>query len=196
VDRFPGSGNAEGCQRRGDRRLRWRAARSGAPPGYGSGVQISGQENDRGRRPLSGASTSGALRTSTVVATSRIGVKAPLSCSSAIVTMRPPRTGNRTIFQIARNLLDPVDGFLRYATHLIHDRDPGVHRGVDGAAQNRRRDLGAEGVGVLQAAVSIGIELRRPTRARPRSAQRRYSPSRSTTRVGDVVALNPVSKQR
>jgi hypothetical protein len=26
--------------------------------------------------------------------------------------------------QIARNLLDPVDGFLRHATHLIHDRDP------------------------------------------------------------------------
>ncbi|HTP30406.1 MAG TPA: tetratricopeptide repeat protein [Anaeromyxobacteraceae bacterium] len=26
--------------------------------------------------------------------------------------------------QIARNLLDPVDGFLREATHLIHDRDP------------------------------------------------------------------------
>jgi hypothetical protein len=26
--------------------------------------------------------------------------------------------------QIARNLLDPVDGFLRHATHLIHDCDP------------------------------------------------------------------------
>src|SRR5450432_2693966 len=26
--------------------------------------------------------------------------------------------------QIARNLLEPVDGFLRHATHLIHDRDP------------------------------------------------------------------------
>ncbi len=26
--------------------------------------------------------------------------------------------------QIARNLLDPADGFLRNATHLIHDRDP------------------------------------------------------------------------
>ena len=26
--------------------------------------------------------------------------------------------------QIARNLLDPDDGFLRHATHLIHDRDP------------------------------------------------------------------------
>jgi hypothetical protein len=26
--------------------------------------------------------------------------------------------------QIARNLLDPVDGFLRNASHLIHDRDP------------------------------------------------------------------------
>ena len=26
--------------------------------------------------------------------------------------------------QIARNLLDPVDGFLRNATYLIHDRDP------------------------------------------------------------------------
>jgi len=26
--------------------------------------------------------------------------------------------------QVASNLLDPVDGFLRKATHLIHDRDP------------------------------------------------------------------------
>jgi hypothetical protein len=26
--------------------------------------------------------------------------------------------------QVARNLVDPVDGFLRGATHLIHDRDP------------------------------------------------------------------------
>ena len=26
--------------------------------------------------------------------------------------------------QVARNLTDPVDGFLRGATHLIHDRDP------------------------------------------------------------------------
>ena len=26
--------------------------------------------------------------------------------------------------QMARNLLDPVDGFVRKATHLIHDRDP------------------------------------------------------------------------
>jgi hypothetical protein len=26
--------------------------------------------------------------------------------------------------QIARNLLDPADGFLRHATHLIHDRVP------------------------------------------------------------------------
>ena len=28
------------------------------------------------------------------------------------------------MMQMARNLLDPVDGFLRNATHLIHDRDP------------------------------------------------------------------------
>ena len=28
------------------------------------------------------------------------------------------------MLQIARNRLDPVDGFLRNATHLIHDRDP------------------------------------------------------------------------
>ncbi len=26
--------------------------------------------------------------------------------------------------QVGRNLLDPVDGFLRAATHLIHDRNP------------------------------------------------------------------------
>jgi putative transposase len=28
------------------------------------------------------------------------------------------------MMQIARNLLEPEDGFLRNATHLIHDRDP------------------------------------------------------------------------
>jgi putative transposase len=28
------------------------------------------------------------------------------------------------MMQAARNLLDPVDGVLRKATHLIHDRDP------------------------------------------------------------------------
>jgi putative transposase len=28
------------------------------------------------------------------------------------------------IMQVARNLLDPEDGFLREATHVIHDRDP------------------------------------------------------------------------
>jgi len=28
------------------------------------------------------------------------------------------------MMQVARNLLDPVEGFLRNATHLIHDRDP------------------------------------------------------------------------
>ena len=28
------------------------------------------------------------------------------------------------MMQMARNLLDPVDGFLRNASHLIHDRDP------------------------------------------------------------------------
>ncbi len=28
------------------------------------------------------------------------------------------------MMQVARNLTDPVDGFLRDATHLIHDRDP------------------------------------------------------------------------
>jgi hypothetical protein len=26
--------------------------------------------------------------------------------------------------QIARHLLDPADGFLRRASHLVHDRDP------------------------------------------------------------------------
>jgi hypothetical protein len=28
------------------------------------------------------------------------------------------------MMQVARNLLDAEDGFLRNATHLIHDRDP------------------------------------------------------------------------
>ena len=28
------------------------------------------------------------------------------------------------LMQVTRNLLDPDDGFLRHATHLIHDRDP------------------------------------------------------------------------
>jgi len=30
----------------------------------------------------------------------------------------------RWMEQVARGLLDPVDGFLRRATHVIHDRDP------------------------------------------------------------------------
>jgi putative transposase len=32
--------------------------------------------------------------------------------------------GGAWMLQVARTLLDPVDGFLRNATHLIHDRDP------------------------------------------------------------------------
>ena len=32
--------------------------------------------------------------------------------------------GGAWMLQVARSLLDPVDGFLRDATHLIHDRDP------------------------------------------------------------------------
>jgi len=32
--------------------------------------------------------------------------------------------GGEWMKQVARNLTDPVDGFLRGATHLIHDRDP------------------------------------------------------------------------
>jgi hypothetical protein len=28
------------------------------------------------------------------------------------------------LLQLTRNLLDPSDGFLRHATHVIHDRDP------------------------------------------------------------------------
>jgi hypothetical protein len=30
--------------------------------------------------------------------------------------------------QVARNLVDPEEGFLRNATHLIHDRDPLLSR--------------------------------------------------------------------
>jgi putative transposase len=32
--------------------------------------------------------------------------------------------GGAWMLQVARTLLDPVDGFLRNATHLVHDRDP------------------------------------------------------------------------
>jgi hypothetical protein len=32
--------------------------------------------------------------------------------------------GGAWMLQVARTLLDPVEGFLRNATHLIHDRDP------------------------------------------------------------------------
>ena len=32
--------------------------------------------------------------------------------------------GGEWMKQVTRNLTDPVDGFLRGATHLIHDRDP------------------------------------------------------------------------
>jgi transposase len=37
------------------------------------------------------------------------------------ITVNP---GEEWMKQVARNLVDPVDGFLRGATHLIHDRDP------------------------------------------------------------------------
>jgi len=40
-----------------------------------------------------------------------------------IAGMRVNPDGAR-MMQIARNILDPVDGFLRDATHLIHDREP------------------------------------------------------------------------
>ena len=32
--------------------------------------------------------------------------------------------GEAWVLRVARNLVDPVDGFLRHATHLIRDRDP------------------------------------------------------------------------
>ena len=35
-----------------------------------------------------------------------------------------PQPGGAWMEQQARNLTDPVDGFLRSARHLIHDRDP------------------------------------------------------------------------
>src|SRR5450759_194339 len=40
--------------------------------------------------------------------------------------------GGEWLKQIARNLLDPDDGFLRGATHLIHDRDPLFTEGFTG----------------------------------------------------------------
>ena len=47
-------------------------------------------------------------------------MRAHLSCS-----FRSPGWDARNIGeQQARNLLDPADGLLRNATHLIHDRDP------------------------------------------------------------------------
>ncbi len=42
------------------------------------------------------------------------------------------------VLQMARNLLDPEHGFLRHATHLIHDRDP-LFTKADRPAQDRRR---------------------------------------------------------
>ena len=40
--------------------------------------------------------------------------------------------------QLARNLTDPVDGFLRTAHHLIHDRDPLFHPGLWRDSAERR----------------------------------------------------------
>ncbi len=42
--------------------------------------------------------------------------------------------------QLARNLLDPVDGFLRRATHLIHDRDPLFCDGFVGILESKGID--------------------------------------------------------
>ena len=44
--------------------------------------------------------------------------------------------------QVARNLTDPIDGFLRNATHLIHDREPFGERGP---ARAGKAAEGAEG---------------------------------------------------
>ena len=41
----------------------------------------------------------------------------------AIVGVHPQPYGE-WMEQLGRNLTDPIDGFLRQATHLIHDRDP------------------------------------------------------------------------
>ena len=41
--------------------------------------------------------------------------------------------------QIARNLTDPVTGFLRNARYLIHDRGPRLHRRLDRHSAGRRR---------------------------------------------------------
>ena len=40
-----------------------------------------------------------------------------------------PQPGGAWMEQQARNLTDPVDGCLRRARHLIHDRDPALHAG-------------------------------------------------------------------
>jgi hypothetical protein len=44
------------------------------------------------------------------------------------------------LLQVARNLLDPVDGFLRNATHLIHDRDPCSRQRGRRLSVRRRRE--------------------------------------------------------
>jgi len=46
-----------------------------------------------------------------------------------------PLPGGEWLKQIARNLSDADDGFLNGAHYLIHDRDPPVHSGVQGASQ-------------------------------------------------------------
>ena len=42
-----------------------------------------------------------------------------------------PQPGGVWMEQMARNLTDPVDGFLRTARHLIHDRDPLYTQSLD-----------------------------------------------------------------
>ena len=41
-----------------------------------------------------------------------------------------PQPDGQWMEQMARNLTDPVDGFLRTARQLIHDRDPLLHAGL------------------------------------------------------------------
>ena len=100
--------------------------------------------------------------------------------------------------QTARNLLDPADGFLRHATHLIHDRDP-VFTEAWTVLLKRRRDLRAHSGAESKLQPACGA-VRENNPKRMFGALRHLRPRRhrraTTTRRGDRPSSARASSRR
>jgi hypothetical protein len=82
--------------------------------------------------------------------------------------------GGEWMKQVARNLTDPVDGFLRGAKYLIHDRDPLFTEAFTAILRSR----GVEGRRRVQTAI--------PTR---RDSSERSNTNASTTSSSSVSGI-------